>query len=449
MRAPLNIAAVVALTVSCAITNAQNESAPAPDLALEASASVEHLDDRWHRLIANDEFQAAGELADAWLRMIEQRGGGDTPELLIPLQRRAYAYEAQKEYPQARVFYSRAIRLAEAHLSAFAPELVGPLTGLGRVLMAEKEYEAAEEPLLRAQGITHRNLGIFSTSQDVILAHLTNAYQAQGKNMLADNQQFLVLAAYEKEFGESPELVPALHEWARWNANLGRFAKVGSSLERALTILEEAYGPNDLRLLKTLELMIEVYRYHPSRAHAREGERAMQRMIEIYESQPLVDKTDLITTQTRMGDWYMLAQSRKNASRQYIETVASAEANGIDPELIDKLYGAPKILYMDKSREEFFGRSVNEGAAKPGYIVVQFDVSKYGRTSNIRVVEDTLSNPAIARAAINRVESAIYRPRFENGQPVITRDLQNLFDVKLGGKGLVLGLSYVPEETQR
>lgn len=405
---------------------------------------------RWHIAMSNDEYEAAEEAASQWILQVEKTEGPNAAALIEPLKLRGYAREIQEMFDAARVDYQRAVDIAETNLGAFAPELVEPLTAIGRTLMATDRHEEAEGPLLRAQGITHRNLGIFSPKQSIILEHLTHAYQQQGKLISADQQQYLALSASEKAYGpDAPEHVPALHNWARWNATLGRFAKVGTSLRRALEILEQTYGPNDLRLLETLELMVDTYRYHPSRAHAREGESALQRMVDIYEAQPQVDKSDLVAAQTRMGDWYMLARSRNRAIEQYSQTLDSARATGIDPELIDRFYGDPKILYLDRSEQEFFGRSPNGTLSEPGYIVVEFDVNKSGKTARIKVVEDTIGNPAIASAAMDRVRSAVYRPKFVDGQPVATHGLQNLFEVRHGGKGLILGMAYVPEETRK
>jgi hypothetical protein len=107
------------------------------------------------------------------------------------------------------------------------------------------------------------------------------------------------------------------------------------------------------------------------------------------------------------------------------------------------VYGEPKVLHFDRRRQDFFGRSVHDEALPdPGYIVLQFDVGRTGNTANIRVAEDTLDNAAITGAAMQRVSSAIYRPRFENGRPVLTHDLRYRFDVRHGGKGLILGTGY-------
>ncbi|NNF16718.1 MAG: tetratricopeptide repeat protein, partial [Gammaproteobacteria bacterium] len=373
----------------------------------------------------------------------------DASEALYwPTLRYALALETLGQVDAAHRHFTQAIRISENHFGPFNPDLVEALTGHGRTLIAQGRYEEAETSLLQAQSITHRNAGVFTTEQIIILRHLSQAYTAQGKLIAADKVQRLALAVFEDTYGDTPELVPALQDWAKWNARLSRFAKVSDSLNKALEILEQAYGPNDMRLVETLDLIVKLYRFHPSRGNAVDGQRALRRIAKIYANQPYVDQADLLKARTRIGDWYMLAQANTHAIAQYSRVIEQSVQDNVDQQLIDDFFGDPKMLFVDRSRREFWGKKISGATIDPGYLIVQYDVRKNGRTANFRVVEDTMNNPAMSKAALAKVESAIFRPRFENGKPVDTQGLRILFEIKPGGKGLEFGSRFVDKETQ-
>lgn len=366
---------------------------------------------------------------------------------------RANALKSLDKIEQAQLDYREALRLAEKQLGPFDPELVKPLTELGRIRSSLDDQEEAELLLLRAKDITHRNSGIFNVEQDDLLEDLTSMYMSQGRKMKAKMQQELALRAAEESFGEdSPNIVPALHEYANWAAEAGNFPAVRKSIERAIHIQEQAFGPNHLGLIETLRLRARLFSLHPTTKTPQTGERALSRVADIYAAQEHVDQIDLMKARTDLGDWYMRSDKRYmdkwhrlkqrhqgKALHFYQQAVTKAREDGIDPRIINQFFGAPKLIRHEASRTSFYGREIDRSLRDGGRIVIEFQVSSKGRTRNWQIIEDTVNNPDVTKAVIFRVETSLFRPRFIDGKPVAASGVRYAFEIEQTGHGLQLG----------
>jgi hypothetical protein len=55
------------------------------------------------------------------------------------------------------------------------------------------------------------------------------------------------------------------------------------------------------------------------------------------------------------------------------------------------------------------------------------------------VIEDTVGNPDVTAAALFRVKTSFFRPRFIDGEPVAASGVQYQFDIDQTGHGLRFG----------
>ncbi len=385
----------------------------------------------------NGDFSAA--VATANLKLTQTGRTGHRLTRFSTLLCRANAYKELSSGREAELDYREALRIAEKQFGPFEPELIEPLTQLGRMRLSDSDQDEAELLLLRAKDITHRNAGIFNVEQDELLNDLTSVYMSQGRLMKAKHQQSLKLRAAEETYGESPKLVAALHDYAKWAAKAGDFPQVRKSIERAIDIQEQAFGPNHLGLVETLRLRAKLYEFHPVLTTPRTGERALGRVAEIYAAQENVDQIDLLSARTDLGDWYLRDKRRHKALLYYREAVAKAEQDGIDERLINEFYGAPKLIRYDQGKSFFYGRDIDKALLAGGKIVVEFHVSARGHTQHWRVIEDTVNNPDVTAAVLFRIKTAYFRPRFIDGEPVAASGVQYQFDINQTGHGLRLG----------
>ena len=368
----------------------------------------------------------------------------------VPSQRfdvlvcRATAHAGQANNIDAERDFREALQLAARNFDPFDPRLIDPLTRLGQLRLAAEDAGEAELFLLRARDITHRTAGIYNVDQDHVLDHLTDVFMQQGRQQQANKQQELRLRAARETYGNSPELVKALHNYAIWNASIQRFPKVRVTLEEAISILESEHGINDPKLIDTLKLRARLYKQHPTISTPKAGEQAMQRVVDIYSSQEYVDQVDLLKARTNMGDWYLQGLKRNKAMRYYKKTVKQALAENVDEELVDGIYGAPKLVFFDSTRVNFYGRNEAGELLESGKIRVGYNVAANGKTRNVRVLEDTLHNPAVTEEVLGRVQTAVFRPRFVNGKATATQNVEQLFDIHQTGSGLTIGQIYAP-----
>jgi len=68
-----------------------------------------------------------------------------------------------------------------------------------------------------------------------------------------------------------------------------------------------------------------------------------------------------------------------------------------------------------------------------GYVILNFDITELGTTTNIAVVDST--NPKYNNAAINYVKTFKYKPKKINGKPVIARNV--LYKIRFIGEDTI------------
>jgi hypothetical protein len=228
-------------------------------------------------------------------------------------------------------------------------------------------------------------------------------------------------------------LVPALQRWAKWNVRIGRDAEAREHFRHALKILEDTYGPDDLRLIETLEMVANTYYRAAVSRWPREGARSLERVVDIYAAQSFVDQADLLRAQTRLGDWLMLASRPSEAVEAYGRAISAATEAGMDPATINAVFGYPRPLHGNsRPLNKPLGHRFDDG--RPRYIVLQFNVDTRGRARNITVVEDNVGLVSVLVDVRERVHSTSFRPRFDaNGNPVKTQGMRYRFELNTDG----------------
>lgn len=435
-----------ALTIPhSAVADSNNErDVPAsPDVSIEQQTSAGFAKE-WRRLMAHDDYQKALELTDQWLEQVIDKHGKQSPYAYEPLWKRAQAAWEVLPAIQARQAYEAVIKHVKNVSGPFDQRLVEPLTDLGRLLMADRLYEEAADALLQAQRITQRNGGIFNLEQEQPLAYLSAVYIALGKGMQAQRMQKLKLLANEEEYGDTPGLVPALQEWAQWNASQDRFYEVNKAFERAIKILEDHYGPESLELVETLRMKAALYRLNPGVIHSVTARDSLKRVASIYAAQEGVDQVDLLQAYSDIGTWSMRQIKVTTAIREYRRGVKKALENGVDIELVNALYGRPLLVFVDRAEEVFFASTVSGERFSGGVVVIRYDVRKNGRPARLRIVHDSVNIPAVTAMAKAIIETQLFRPRFESGKPVRTNDLEQAIEIRKNRDGLEIGRITIP-----
>ena len=147
--------------------------------------------------------------------------------------------------------------------------------------------------------------------------------------------------------------------------------------------------------------------------------KALKHIVQIHENNPELPKDSHARALVHLGDWSLLRGKKTTAYKNYKAAYQLLVDSGEHQDVIKELFGKPHNLPAlrlplpeidDKLEEE-----------KSTTVLASFDVSRSGRAKNVQIIE---SEPADATSARRKAKKTIrgrlYRPRFENGEPVAT-----------------------------
>ena len=148
--------------------------------------------------------------------------------------------------------------------------------------------------------------------------------------------------------------------------------------------------------------------------------RSLKQIVKIHETRPDLPVASHARALAHLADWLLLRGKRMTAYENYKTAYRLLADAGEHEALIEELFGAPRHLpalrlplpQVDKKLEE---------EKKTTTVLASFDVSGSGRPKNIRIIESDPENATSARRKAKKtIRSRLYRPRFENGEPVAT-----------------------------
>lgn len=118
------------------------------------------------------------------------------------------------------------------------------------------------------------------------------------------------------------------------------------------------------------------------------------------------------------GDWYNAFQQPRQAVRRYRDAWKLLADRGLREEL-DRVFGRPhRVGPLSVPGEEYVVTPSEE------YVVALIRVPASGRPRDIRIVlTEPPDDARLARRASRSLSSTVFRPRFEDGEPVVTTDL--------------------------
>ena len=143
------------------------------------------------------------------------------PEASLSL---AETLEINGEFEKAVGEYERLAEKISSTKGPFTLELVPALVGLGRSYIKMGHLEQALDNLQRAQNVTHRNEGVYSPSQSVILELMTDLQLASEEPLEADRQQKFLFFISTHHFADL-ETLPAHIKLSQWYMETGQYRR--------------------------------------------------------------------------------------------------------------------------------------------------------------------------------------------------------------------------------
>lgn len=380
------------------------------------------------------EFQRTGQVEraiEALSQLVSVLGtvhGNDAGQLIEPLLQLGDLQFAHNDLAAAATSLERAISIISTTDDVFSFRLVEPLSTLADIYNRLGQSELAVELLRRARHITHRRLGILNLEQLDLAEQLSESYFRLGQIGEANREHRFAFRVNERRYGpDSPELVPALYTLGQWYERIGMYSVARRNYRRAADLLSEHYGPDDLRVADPLRRLARTYLMQDE--PLREGQLALKQAIDIYASDPGADVADHAASLVELGDWMMLARRREQALAVYAQAWNLITDNGAQPEKAEPLLGRPKRLRFNPPLAD---ESIMRGQPQV-YLDVRFTVSPEGVARDVEVIGGS-AHWQMRRDFRSAVHKARFRPRFEDGQPVITEDIVFRYTYQMRGQ---------------
>jgi len=379
----------------------------------------------------------------------------------------AWAQDNAPSQPLAAAQYRTAIETIEAREGAYGSGLTQSLMSLGQVLQKQGDHENAVDAFKRAMHLNRINEGLYNLGQVPILEELIESEIAQENWEDANDKHQYLFWLHRRNFGDTDyRLLPVIEKLSSWHLNIytlnlseglhQHLVSAHALFRLAVNIIDNSYGQNDLRLVKSLRgLTATNYYLRQFRAEesmklthtsarggstptAQErakldqytinsyasGKRAMTRIVDVLDSNPEVLPSAAAKAKVGLADWYLLFDKWKSAQETYQEAYNELVASDADPRIIKSLFGRPVAL----PDMPLLVTEIKKTTKDTPYVLVTFDVTSYGRAKNVNIIESFPDDQMRLRSKVRRsLKAAKFRPRFENGEAVLTEQLRHRY----------------------
>jgi len=438
-------------TVPVAEDDAAAEAAAQPgprSRPRKADLREELLDefDNYKRLMSEGIYDEADTVAKRVVTLSIQLTGPRSSETAKALTNLGIVQHRNKQFDAAQQNFAAAIDIIEEQADRLNRSLINPLKGLGAAQLEGGRPDLAKQTFTRAVHITHVNEGPHNMDQIDILESLAETNVRLGSIEEAREMHDKIYLLHRRRYEDDQlALIPSLMRRAEWQHRAGYIADEQATYRRAIRIIETNSGKQDIRLIEPLTKLGESYFY--TDLHGEQGmhhnpvtgEIYFKRALRIAEDSPKSDWATVANSQLSLADYYMMQGNHTRARKLYRELWESLDGN------------ERKLLF----RDEVFGRAValnerpipefaNEDAPSPlgrpseeflqGSVTLSFSVTDRGRVSEIEPVEVVPGEFTDMQKLVHReIRSRLYRPRFEDAEPVKTTDqvFTHLFYYKL------------------
>ncbi len=363
-------------------------------------------------LVDEGRFEEAIPLAERLVELTEEELGisvefGVALSNLGILQRRAGLYELSEES------FLRSIDVIREADGFYTDAVINPLIGLGVNYQATGAYFEAVTVFEEARTVSRRVHGLLNEQQIDILDHLSNTMIEMEQYGEADEHQLTALRLRERIYGaESMEILPAIYKFARWLRAAYRYDEERNQYSRAIGIIREHEGDMSASMVRALRETgnsFRVQKYPEGR-----GISALRRALEISLAQPEPDELIVAEILVDIGDWTVAFSKVGPTGEEYLQAwqLLGELENGAA--LRTAWFDEPSYVLRENPSNRGIS-AASEPGALPGHVLITFDVTEFGRTTDVTVIESVppgLKDDSTARA-INRSR---FRPRIVDGE---------------------------------
>jgi tetratricopeptide (TPR) repeat protein len=407
----------------------------------------EQLDNAHNRFLDyfNDElYRQALVAAQQTLQLTSDYYGDGSLQAALALANLATVQTKTGNLPAALNSYEVSIDLIEKHEGIISPRLINPLMGLAATHNALGAFDLGLKAYERALRINHVELGLSNDEQMYIRDGLTESYLGLGDLDKANFQQATQARIIREEHrGNLDKMLPAIYKLADWYKRSNQPEKETLLLQNAARTIKKAAGDDPAEQIRVLRALAAAHQRLDMPAEAM---RLLKRAWRINEKSAARDPLLSADLQVEMGDFANGNNSLRDSRRYYSSAWKTLvnEGGNDTASLLENYFSEPVIIWSVRLPDVYPVNSKTAVLAaeepdlfREGLLAVEFDIDQDGRATNIRIIE---SDPEglLDKRVIYLLGRYFYRPRFEDGAPVLTPDIQ-----------LSHGFSYLSESTKK
>ncbi len=388
------------------------EISPA-DLVSRLEAQITFQD-----LVTSERYEQALPVGERLVELTKAEFGEQSVEVAQVLAALAEIQRRAGEYDDAEENFLTSIEMIGDEDGMFSQHLIEPLIGLATNYRHAGDGLAAMSVYNEARALYRRVFGVLNEGQIDILDQMSETLIAMSLFEEAHDHQVKALGLAERIQGtDSPELLPAIYNYAHWLRSLGWYAAERVQYQRAIDIVKEHSGKESPELAIPLRETANSFR--AQRLGDSRGAGSLKRALSILEAQENIDKLAIAETLRDLGDWNVAFSKARMDGAEYTRAwellgdVESGEA------LRTEWFEQSDYVLFEQPGLRGLVNENSEPGAKSGFVLLVFDINERGRSENVVVVESSppgLKDDAVARA----VRQSRFRPGIRNGEIVRT-----------------------------
>ncbi len=372
-----------------------------------------------------------------------------------PYQKRLALIEqllASSENTSAISLARSEIQALEKQTNRYDDSLVQPLILLGRGLHAVSEYSEAIDVFSRARHLLRINRGLHDVSQTKILYLMAEAEYARGEIYQANSLQETATDIYTRAYGEESLMVlPGIFNLADWYLRTYNIYAARSIYEHAAQLSADADGwgsPNMIHSLRGIHKTYMLERFqppdmpkseHPTAPEPRmysqathikrmkvndfaPGERALIDILKMLMTSENAAPREIALAKMDLADWYLLFEVYDRAFVIY-EDIWGTTLNDTEMSDVSQQLTNPTPLYLPVPNDPFslkYNRTENKSE---GFVATSMTITDRGKPKQIKVIQSSPQG-MLDEATIIALKKGRYRPAFNQGKPVVTKDVR-------------------------
>ena len=408
-----------------------------PPRRRKADVRDELLDefDNYKRLMSEGIYDEADTVAKRVVTLSIQLNGPRSTETAKALTNLGIVQHRNKQFDAAQQNFEAAIDIIEENEDRLNGRLINPLKGLGAAQLEGGRPDLAQQTFTRAIHITHVNKGPHNMDQIEILESLAEANVRLGEIEDAREMHDKIYLLHRRRYEDDQlALIPSLMRRAEWQHRAGYIVDEQATYRRAIRIIETSASKDDIRLIEPLTKLGESYFFTDLHGEqtmyqsAVSGEIYFKRALKIAESNPKSDWTTATNSKLSLADYYMMMGNLSRAQKLYKQIWESLSSDETKLLFRDEIFGRAVPL-NDRPIPEFASDAGPELLATPseeflqGSVTVSFSITDRGRVTEMEPVEVIPAEFTDMQKRVHReVRGRLYRPRFEEAEPVKTTD---------------------------